>query len=359
MQLKQRLNDVIGTYQAVDRVLYRRDIGKIHADEGWSQPEWNSLHTLFGDKIAGQADEAGARSVAARWGRKVLRSYSSSFYAVTRFLPAVKRADVEMIYAAVRYPDEVVDTFQISATGKVDILYDWQQYFENTDYFSGIADAVDHGIPVTLAGFRDVARRNGIPDEYYISFLNAMRSDIAPQQFADWSDLIDRYIYGSASVVGYFLAHVYGSASGASAAECMQSARALAIALQLTNFARDVSDDAARGRCYLPVDRSDSAGRSISGRVLKGDPRSMLEAKLQLAEEAAIWYDRSAPVIQAFNPDSRIAIESCHRLYSRLNSKILNSESASERSCLSLSEKLSVLPANKYWRLPVSLIFDR
>ena len=186
-----------------------------------------------------------------------------------------------------------------------------------------------------------------------------MRSDIDPQQFADWPDLIDRYIYGSASVVGYFLAHVYGYDKGASVAQCMQSARALAIALQLTNFARDVSDDAARGRCYLPVDRSDSSGRSISGRVLKGDTKAMLEAKLLLAEEAAIWYERSAPVLKAFNPDSRIAIESCHRLYSLLNNKILNSLSASERSSLSLFEKLSVLPANKSWRLPVSLIFDR
>jgi len=359
LQLKQGLNAVISTYQSMDKDLDGREVGKVQTDEGWSQLEWKSLHTLFGEKIIGKTNEAGARSVSARWGRKVLRSYSSSFYAVTRFLPADKRADVEMIYAAVRYPDEVVDTFQLSATDKVDMLDDWQHYFEKTDYFSGIANAVEHGIPVTLAGFRDVARRNGIPDEYYISFLKAMRSDLTPQQFVDWPDLIDRYIYGSASVVGYFLAHVYGSANGASIAECMQSARALAIALQLTNFARDVSDDAARGRCYLPIDRLDSAGRSISGRVMKGDLKSILEAKLKLAEEAAIWYDRSAPGIQAFNPDSRIAIESCHRLYSRLNSKIQNSESASERSSLSLLEKLSVLPANKYWQLPVSLIFDR
>ena len=359
MQLKQRLDAVISTYQAMDTTVDRSQVGEVQADEGWSQLQWNSLHTLFSEKIASQTNEVGARSVAAKWGRKVLRSYSSSFYAVTRFLPADKRADVEMIYAAVRYPDEVVDTFQISATDKVEMLDAWQYYFDKTHYFPGIATAVEHGIPVTLAGFRDVARRNGIPDEYYISFLTAMRSDLAPQQFVGWADLIDRYIYGSASVVGYFLAHVYGSAKSASITECMQSARALAIALQLTNFARDVSDDAARGRCYLPVDRLDSAGRSISGRVLKGDHRSILEAKLQLAEEAATWYDRSEPGIQAFNPDSRIAIESCHRLYSRLNSKILNSESASERSSLSMLEKLSVLPTNKYWQLPVSLIFDR
>jgi phytoene synthase len=359
LQLKQRLNAVIGTYQAMDRVRYRREVGDVRADEVWSQLEWESRHILFDEKIAGQTNEAIARSVASRWGRKVLRSYSSSFYAVTRFLPPVKRADVEMIYAAVRYPDEVVDSFPLSATSKVEMLDDWEHHFENSNYFSGIANAVENGIPVTLAGFRDVARRNGIPDEYYIAFLNAMRSDIDPQQFADWPDLIDRYIYGSASVVGYFLAHVYGPAKGASAAKCMQSARALAIALQLTNFARDVSDDAARGRCYLPVDRSSSAGRSISGRVLSGDFSSMLEAKLLLAEEAEIWYDRSAPLINAFNPDSRIAIESCHRLYSVLNRKILNSASASERSSLSLFEKLSVLPVNKSWRLPVSLIFDR
>jgi hypothetical protein len=66
LQLKQRLNAAIGTYQIMDKDLGLRDVGKVQADEGWSQLQWNSLHTLFSEKIASQTNEVGARSVAAK-----------------------------------------------------------------------------------------------------------------------------------------------------------------------------------------------------------------------------------------------------------------------------------------------------
>ena len=179
---------------------------------------------------------------------------------------------------------------------------------------------------------------------------------ISPRRFKDWNDLIENYIYGSATVVGYFLAHIYGPARDHGLEACLRGARSLAIALQLTNFARDVADDAARGRCYLPEKHGGSTG--ISG-VLSQDEIAMRAAQVALASEAANWYEQAAMDIGAFNPDSRIAIEACHRLYSRLNEKILNAASPYERESLSMSEKLAVLPSSKYWRLPAALIFER
>ncbi len=359
MQLKQRPEHLPLSSSVFNAEDDPGNSNPVRAETVWGLEEWSSLHASVATRILQQDSETSARAVTARWGRRVLRSYSSSFYAVTRFLPEAKRADVEMVYAAVRFPDEVVDTFDIGSGTKHTSLESWQAEFRESAEYPDIATAVKNRISPTIAGFRDVSVRNNIPDEHYLSFLEAMRSDISPQLFADWHELIDRYIYGSATVVGYFLAHIYRPAPGGSMDDCLTSAKALAVALQLTNFARDVSDDSARGRCYLPVDSRDRNGDSISDGVLFGDRGAMMSAVRQLAEQAATWYEQARPGISSFNPDSRIAIEACHRLYSRLNDKILQSHAPEERASLTVFEKLSVLPRSKYWRLPKALVFER
>ena len=332
---------------------------QLQADDVWSQAHWQAFQKQSASDVSGVMDENSARSLSARFGRKVLRSYSSSFYAVTRFLPPDKKADVELVYAAVRYPDEVVDTFTLSRNLKMNYLDVWQNDFEQTRDYPGIIPAVSNGISVIMAAFRDVMRRNQIPDGYYLSFLDAMRNDINSRRFSDWHDLIENYIYGSATVVGYFLTHIYGSAPGQNLDRCLKGARSLAIALQLTNFARDVVDDALRERCYVPEHYGQSSGSVLLDQVLSLDPDAMTKAQLILANEAAKWYQEAAFDIDAFHPDSRLAIQACHRLYSRLNTKILSNPSATDRESLTMFEKLSVLPVSKYWRLPAALVLER
>ena len=85
-----------------------------------------------------------------------------------------------MVYAAVRYPDEVVDTFEISAGTRSQSWDRWEELFRASAHGADIKSNISAGIPVTIAGFRDVLRRNEIPDQYYIDFLAAMRRDIEP-----------------------------------------------------------------------------------------------------------------------------------------------------------------------------------
>ena len=76
----------------------------------WTQSEW-SVHDMD-TRHAVLSAPFRARRVACAdpSSRAMLRNYSTSFFLVTRFLPAFKRAQVDVIYAAVRYPDEIVDT---------------------------------------------------------------------------------------------------------------------------------------------------------------------------------------------------------------------------------------------------------
>ena len=81
-----------------------------------------------------------------------------------------------------------------------------------------------------------------------------MRKDIEISEYKKMEDLIDDYVYGSAIVVGYFLAYIYGPEEGYSVEDLLTPSKDLGIALQLTNFARDVYEDYFRGRFYAPTE---------------------------------------------------------------------------------------------------------
>jgi phytoene synthase len=200
-------------------------------------------------------------------------------------------------------------------------------------------------------------REDAIPHRHYRAFLDAMRFDARPRRFATLDDLIESYIYGSAIVVGYFLAHVYGPDSEGNLHRTLRSARNLGIALQLTNFLRDVSEDQRRGRLYLPLDMlseenldeidvTDPHQHASLNRVLK---------KLTVITED--YYARALQDIDAFAPDCQVAIRACIDVYRQLNNRIGHSpHGILHRESVPITEKFRVLPVSKYWRLPLAYL---
>jgi 15-cis-phytoene synthase len=325
----------------------------------WSEARWAAFEQGVRRRALSEADPRAAWDIVVRASRRVMRTYTTSFFIVSRFLPRRKRDRVEVIYAAVRYPDEVVDSFPLNPDERRERLDSWAAAYEIALGSGSLRESLDRGVPCFLAGFREVMRESGIPPEYYRAFLDAMRFDIQPRPFPTLNDLIDSYIYGSAIVVGYFLTYVYGATVSERFPQAIESARNLGIGLQLTNFLRDVGEDQRRGRMYLPqdllraegienADASDPACHAAFGRVVKA-----------LAAEAARYYERSARNLDAFAPDSRIAIKACIDVYGLLNQRILNSaKGIAHRESVPLREKLRPLPPSKYWRIPLAYITE-
>ena len=106
--------------------------------------------------------------------------------------------------------------------------------------------------PVRLA-LVHTYRRYDIPVEHLVDFLAAMTSDLDVTGYADL-DALDRYMWGSAAVIGLQVLPVLGTAPGVAREEAAPHAIALGEAFQLTNFLRDVGEDVDRGRVYLPAD---------------------------------------------------------------------------------------------------------
>lgn len=331
--------------------------GERSPQDVWGRGEWAAGERRAREAALRAGSEEGAWRVLNREARRVMRAYTTSFFIVSRFLPRAKREEVEAVYAAVRYPDEVVDTFPVDARTRLRLLDEWGAHYEAGVNCATLREALARGVPAHLAAFTRVVRERDIPREHYRAFLDAMRLDVAPRPFETLDDLINSYVYGSAVVVGYFLTHVYGAAGAGSFVRALGSARDLGVALQLTNFLRDVAEDQRRGRVYLPADALRAEGIET---LDAADPRQQAQlARVlrRLASIAAEHYASAEADLDAFAPDCRLAVQSCIRVYGRLNERIAASaRGVAHRESVPLREKFRVLPPSKYWRIPLAYL---
>jgi phytoene synthase len=327
------------------------------AGEVWSQEEWERIERETRGRTLAAASEDERWEVLTRRARAVMRTYSTSFFIVTRFLPPAKRAQVEAIYAAVRYPDEIVDTFPLTQTQREKLLAEWEESYVAALRAKTIRESLEAGAPCFIAGFANVVRRTGIPREHYHAFLEAMRLDVWPRRFETLDDLIESYVYGSAIVVGYFLAYVYGSPTPEDFDRALRSARDLGVALQLTNFLRDVAEDQRRGRVYLPQEMLRGEGIEEMDATDPGQWPALNRVLRKLTSITEGYYASAAADLDAFNADSQVAIRACIDVYRRLNGRIADSpRGILHRESVPMTEKFRVLPASKYWRLPLAYL---
>jgi phytoene synthase len=319
--------------------------------------EWERFENRVRRRALACTNEEGTWNILARSAREVLRKYSSSFFIVTRFLPFAKRQEVEIIYAAVRYPDEIVDTFPLSQADRIERLRSWRAAYDAAVACGSMREALQIGLPVFAAGFAEVVRRHAIPLEHYHSFLDAMELDVYPRHFASLRDLNDSYVYGSAVVVGYFLTYVYGSVEKSKFRCALESSKNLGIALQLTNFLRDVQEDRRRGRLYIPTEMLDAVGLTVEDIDSGANQALWRRLLVRFAQTAEQYYALSEKDLGAFSPDCLPAIKACIAVYRELNRRIIESpDSHSRRISVPLANKFRLLPASKFWRIPLGYL---
>ncbi len=323
----------------------------------WTPNEWGNFEESYLNDL--KSSSANSLDVAVKFSRKVLKTHSTSFFIVTRFLPKFMRDEVELVYGSVRFPDEIVDSFDIKNDEKKVLLSNWRNKYRLALESGSFEDSINKDVPILLAGFTEVVKKYSIPSSYYESFLDAMELDVEPRNFENTDDLIDNYVYGSAIVVGYFLAYVYGSSQNDNFKETLKSSKELGIALQLTNFIRDINEDLKRGRIYIPKTILKNNGIELKNYAnnVNQNTTSINSARMELASIANKYYKESEKGIESFSPESRVAIKACIELYGKLNERIISrGNDIKVRESLSWSEKLGALPSSKYWKLPMAYL---
>ena len=172
---------------------------------------------------------------------RITRAANSSFPLAFRLLPRAKRRAMDALYAFMRVTDDLADEPGEPAAKRLQLAA-WRDSLD-----AALAGKYSHAVFPALA---HTVRVFGIPPQYLRDVIDGVESDIEPVRFASFAELYP-YCYRVASAVGLACVRVWGVRG--SFDDALAPAEAAGIAFQLTNILRDLGEDHARGRVYLPT----------------------------------------------------------------------------------------------------------
>lgn len=245
--------------------------------------------------------------------RVMIRGGSKSFSAASKVFGAEKRDAAFLLYGWCRYCDDTIDSAP-AGTSEAELLARLDDLRSRTRAaMAGESD--DH--PVFVA-FRHLAARYAIPAHYPMELLEGMAMDIRRERYATL-DALTLYCYRVAGVVGLMMSHVMG----VSREEALENATHMGIAMQLTNISRDVIEDAAMGRVYLPLDWLHAAGVDAD-RIADLSQRAGVALVAKRVVEAAERYYRSGDAGLAYlSFRSACTIASARSVYSAIGHEVV------------------------------------
>jgi phytoene synthase len=237
----------------------------------------------------------------------LLRDGSRTFQAASLALPAETRRAATALYAFCRIADDAID----SGLHGRDALCQMRSRL----------DAIYSGTPSDFAAdraFADVVHRHGIPRALPEGLLEGFEWDLAGRRYRALGEL-NAYAARVAGTVGAMMTLVMGGRAAAVVARACE----LGVAMQLTNIARDVGEDARMGRLYLPLDWLAEEG--IDGEAWLQAPRhtdALGAVTDRLLRYADHLYERSASGIAELPVSCRPAMHAARLLYREIGHEV-------------------------------------
>lgn len=229
--------------------------------------------------------------------RILTNNYSTSFGLATRLFAKHIRVHIYNVYGLVRLADEIVDTYTGKDAGT--LLQDLQQETHQAILRGYSTNPVVHA-------FAGTARNFGIGATLIDPFFESMRIDLQSKNYKTTD--YDRYIYGSAQVVGLMCLKVFCEGDAAKYKKLEPGAKALGAAFQKVNFLRDIADDNERlGRYYFPVGSFKNFDEDTKKAIILD-----IDYDFKVAYEAILLLPRAA----------RPAVMAAYKYYFRLLTKL-------------------------------------
>ena len=259
--------------------------------------------------------------------RALLGGGSKSFNAAANLLPRAARDAAIGLYAFCREADDAID----EAGGSVDCLRDRLSRAYQGDPFAGPADRA----------FAGIVRHFAIPRALPEALLEGFAWDAEGRRYQDLSALRG-YAVRVAGTVGAMMAVLMGVRDR----DRLSAAVDLGVAMQLSNIARDVGEDARNNRLYLPLDWLAGAGIDPD-RFLAAPAHSAALAGVigRLLEEAAVHYQRASAGVARLPLSCRLGIGAARLFYAEIGREV------SRRGMDSISGRAVVSGRRKAWVL--------
>jgi squalene synthase HpnC/squalene synthase HpnD len=299
-----------------------------------------------------------ARSLAESYDecQRVVKAAHSNFYYAFLLLPKPKRDALTALYAFMRLIDDVADQ-GADVEEKRRGLAKWRAAFDNA--VMRLPESERPAGPVgssVLPALVDTMQRYRMPSRYLHDLISGAEMDLTVKSYSTFERLRE-YCYRVAGTVGLTCTHVFGYSNS----RALELAEKLGLAFQLTNIIRDVHEDYAVGRVYLPEDDLARYGVAKADLGLEEETLGVREVLRFEADRAWKLYDEGSRLLSLIDEDSRGALWLLVHTYSALLSRMEAQEFAvfGERLRLSRAEKMLFIAKARFGRLTEENIIEK
>ena len=242
--------------------------------------------------------------------RALTKKSASNLALAFILLPREKRDAMSALYAFCRAVDDVADEDAVSTSQRRDQLAAWRD---------DLRRACENQVPkfVLNQEFQPVIQQFELPFALFDEIIKGCETDLTTLRYDNY-DQLELYCYRVASAVGLLSIEIFGYQNAA----CRDYAIYLGKALQLTNILRDVKNDAARGRIYLPASELEKF-RVSEADILQGRYSERYYALAgSVAARAKSFYELARKTLPPEDRRSMVAAELMGSVYWRLLQKL-------------------------------------
>lgn len=278
---------------------------------------------------------------------------SKSFAAASRLFDADTRRSAVLLYAWCRHCDDVIDGQQAGHDAVA--LSTAQARQRLTELRAQTHDAYLGAPPrdPAFAALQDVVQRHAIARHEALDLLEGFAMDVEERHYQTLEDTL-QYCYHVAGVVGLMMARIMGTQTP----EVLDRACDLGLAMQLTNIARDIIEDAQVGRCYLPRAWLEEQGLTPQTLALPEHRQAVAILATRLVDHAEPYYASAQAGLSALPWRSAWAVASAGAVYRRIGIKVRGAGARAwdRRSSTSKLEKIVSLSGGlwtsltRHWR---------
>lgn len=242
--------------------------------------------------------------------RALTKKSASNLALAFILLPREKRDAMSALYAFCRAVDDVADEDSISTEQRREQLAAWRE---------DIRLACENEPPKFLLNqeFRPVIQRFKLSFALFDEIIKGCETDLNTLRYENYEQL-ELYCYRVASAVGLLSIEIFGYQNPA----CHDYAIYLGKALQLTNILRDVKNDAARGRIYLPSDELEKFGVTEAGILDAKYSERYLALAASVAARAKHFYSLARETLPPQDRRNMVAAELMGSVYWQLLMKL-------------------------------------
>ncbi|MBF6590305.1 MAG: squalene/phytoene synthase family protein [Ktedonobacterales bacterium] len=265
--------------------------------------------------------------------RHIAREVARTFYYGSLFLPPMKRRASWALYGFCRTVDDIADETDLFPDPIAELTR-WRSLLVET--YAGRPSG-----PV-MSAWADMLERFPVPLAPALDLLAGVEMDTRGVSFRTFEDL-RLYCYRVAGTVGLLMTPILGYRDEAALSYAVD----LGIAMQLTNILRDIGEDAARGRVYLPEEDLVAFGCDRAS-LVRGEItpafRNLMAFQITRAEA---YYERGMCGIPLLDRDARLAIHLSGTLYRTILARIRRNgyDVFTRRAHVPFAGKLAAVPS--------------